>query len=88
MNILKSLEVVVVGGSSLFASWVVLFALSTVELLFGTHCCHIFCFGLEVNSRLTVEAFLGTHFCISFGFDFEYVSGLLTKVLLGTHFSP
>ena len=87
MNILKSLEVVVVGGFSLFASWVKLFTLSTVELLFGTHCCRIFGFDLEDNSRLIVEAFLGSHFCISFGFDFEYVTGSLTEIFLGTHFS-
>ena len=62
LNILKSLEVVVVGGSSLFASWIRLFTFATVEILFGTHCCRIFGFGLEDNSRLTVEAFLGTHF--------------------------
>ena len=87
LNILKSLEVVVGGGFSLFASWVKLFTLSTVELLFGTHCCRIFGSDLEDKFRLIVEASLGTHFRIHFGFDFEYDSGSLTTVLLGTQFS-
>ena len=77
----------VVVAPYLLHGWVKLFIFATLELLFGTHCCRIFGFGLEDNLRLIVEAFLGTHFCIIFGFDFEYVSGSLTKALLGTHFS-